>query len=133
MFPSKIWREFPQRYRLEAAKCKKCGKVFFPPRLICDKCKHREFEKVSLPWEGTLLTFTVIRVGPAAFTDQTPYALGIIDVGDGVKLTCQIVDVVPEKLQAGQKLRLEFRRIQKNGLQGALCYGYKAVPCNRNE
>ena len=131
MFPSKIWREFPQRYRLEAAKCKKCGKIFFPARLICDQCKHREFEKVTLPSEGTLVTSTVIRVGSTAFSGETPYALGIVDLGQGVKITCQVVDVVPEKLQAGDKLRLEFRRIQRNGAQGTICYGYKAVPADR--
>lgn len=126
MFSSKIWREKPQRYRLEAARCKKTGQVFFPPRLA-NGIHNRDFEKISLPREGTLVTFTVIHVPPAAFEDQVPYAIGIVDLGE-VKLTCQIVDVVPEDLKIGQKLRLEFRKIQKNGPGGVLAYGYKAVP-----
>ncbi|MBP1597287.1 MAG: hypothetical protein H6Q05_2664, partial [Acidobacteria bacterium] len=28
----------------------------------------------------------------------------------------------------GQRLRIEFRRIQKQGDAGILCYGYKCVP-----
>lgn len=128
MFPAKIWRENPQRYRLEAAKCKKCGKVFFPPRIICDACRSREFTKLSLPWEGQIVTFTVVHTPPTGFVGLAPYAIGIIDIGQGVKVTCQIVDTPFEKIQSGQKVRLEFRRIQKNGQQGVLAYGYKAVP-----
>ncbi|RLE03893.1 MAG: transcriptional regulator, partial [Candidatus Aminicenantes bacterium] len=26
--PAKYWREIPQRYRLEAAKCQACGQVY---------------------------------------------------------------------------------------------------------
>ena len=37
MQPQKYWREIPQRYRYEAGRCAKCGKVFFPPRLVCDQ------------------------------------------------------------------------------------------------
>ena len=128
MFPAKIWREFPQRYRLEAAKCKKCGKIFFPPRLICNCCFHREFEAITLPWEGTLVSYTIIRTPPAPFFDQAPYAVGIVEILQGLRITCQVVDVDLDKLQIGQKLFLEFRLIQKDGKNGVLCYGYKAVP-----
>lgn len=115
MFPAKIWREFPQRYRLEAAKCKKCGKVFFPPRLVCNACSHREFEEIKLPWEGTLVSYTIIRTPPSAFSDQAPYAVGIIETIPGLQITCQIVDADLDKLHIGQKLLLEFRLIQKDG------------------
>lgn len=128
MFSAKIWREFPQRYRLEAAKCKKCGQVFFPPRLICNTCHHREFETISLPWEGTLVSFTIIRTPPSTFADEAPYAVGMIEVMKGLRLTCQIVDVDFDKLKVGQKLLLEFRLVQRDGHSGLLCYGYKAVP-----
>lgn len=128
MFPGKVWRDIPRRYRLEAARCKKCGKIFFPARLVCDCCKARDFEKLNLPWEGTLVTFSVIHVPPAGFSDQTPYGAGIVEVMDGVRITCQIVDMKPEELKIGQKLKLEFRLIQRGSSQDVLCYGYKAVP-----
>ena len=28
MLPSKSWRAYPQTYRLEAGRCKKCGKTY---------------------------------------------------------------------------------------------------------
>ena len=125
---ARYWREIPQRYRYEAAKCAKCGKILFPPRLVCSAWRGREFEMVTLAREGSLETFTVIRVAPSGFGDEAPYAVGIIKLDDGVQLTAQVVDCEPEKLSIGDRLRLEFRRVQQDGESGILCYGYKFVP-----
>jgi uncharacterized OB-fold protein len=122
------WRETPQRYRYEAARCTGCGHVHFPPRTVCRKCRGREFEKTTLGHEGTLETFTVIRVAPSGFTDQSPYAVGIVALPDGVKVTAQIVDCDPGDLKIGDRVRLEFRRVRQDGEAGILCYGYKFVP-----
>ena len=126
--PVRYWREIPQRYRYEAARCSGCGKVFFPPRLVCNACRGREFKQVILPQAGTLETFTIIRVAPTGFEDQAPYAVGVVRLGDQVKVTAQIVDCDLETLATGQKLRLEFRKVQQDGASGVLCYGYKFVP-----
>jgi len=122
------WREIPQRYRLEAAKCKECGKIFFPPRLICSHCKSREFENIKLSREGKLLTYTIIRVPPSQFSDQAPYAIGIVEVKEGVKILMQITDCDLKELKTGMDVKIEFRKIQEDGDAGVICYGYKAVP-----
>lgn len=125
---ARYWREIPQRYRLEAAKCTKCGKQFFPPRVVCNGCGGREFEKITLPDTGKLLTYTVIRIGPSGFSDQTPYAMGIAEMDGGVRLTAQVADVDLAELKVGMPVRIEFRRIREEGEAGILCYGYKFVP-----
>lgn len=124
----KYWREIPQRYRLEGAKCKGCGQVYFPPRLICSSCKSREFEMVNLQRGGKLLTYTIIRVPPSQFTDQSPYAMGVVELDRGVKILSQIVDCDLDKLEIGQRMRIEFRKIYSEGEAGIICYGYKCVP-----
>jgi len=126
--PSRYWREIPQRYRYEAAKCVGCGKIFFPPRVICSSCRGRQFEQVTLAPQGVIETFTVIRVAPSGFGDQAPYAVGIVKLDDGVKVTAQIVDCELDKLAIGQRVRIEFRKLQEDGESGILCYGYKFVP-----
>ncbi len=125
--PARYWREIPQRYRYEAAKCEKCGKITFPPRLVCRECGGRRFAKHTLAQEGAIETFTIIRVPPAGFGDQAPYAVGIIALDDGVKLTAQIVDCKPEDLAVGKRVRMEFRRLQTDGESGIIAYGYKFV------
>ena len=128
MSEPRFWREIPQRYRLEAAKCAKCGKVHFPPRLVCASCGSRDFEKYILPTEGKIQTFTIIRVPPAPFKDQAPYAVGIVELDDGVKVTAQITDCGFEELEIGKRVRVEFRKVQEEGQAGILQYGYKFVP-----
>ena len=127
MFAARHWREIPRRYRLEAGKCTKCGKVFFPARLVCDECKSRDFEMVNLPEEGEIMTYTVIRTPPSGFDDEAPYAIGIVKLGETQLLT-QIVDCELDKLEIGAKVRVEFRLVQESGKSGVLCYGYKCVP-----
>jgi uncharacterized OB-fold protein len=126
--PSKYWREIPQRYRLEAKKCKKCGIVLFPPRLICPECKNREFKDIKLADRGKILTYTIIRVAPKQFVDQAPFAVGIAELDDGVKLMGQVVDCDFKDLKIGQRVRIEFRKIYDEGEAGILCYGYKFIP-----
>ncbi len=128
MFPARYWREIPQRYRLEANKCKKCGYIGFPPRLVCPKCGGREFEPIKLKSEGKLLTYTIIRVPPSGFKDQTPYAIGIVELDDGAKIMAQLVDVNLEDIKTGDKYHIEFRKVQSDGHSGILAYGYKFVP-----
>jgi len=126
--PSRYWREIPQRYRLEAEQCKKCGYIAFPPRLVCPQCGARIFEKVTLPDTGSVLTYTIIRVPPHPFSDQAPYAVGIATLDNGVRLMGQIVDCEFEELKVGMKVRLEFRKISTDGEAGVIYYGYKFVP-----
>lgn len=127
MFAARYAREIPQRYRLEGAQCRKCQKVHFPPRRVCPGCGGREFAMKALPGEGTIDTFTVIRTAPAAFADQVPYALAIVNLG-GTRVTMQVADCEIDKLAIGQKVRVEFRKIQADGEAGLNCYGHKAVP-----
>ena len=125
---ARYWREIPQRYRYEAAKCAGCGEVHFPPRLICPKCKGKEFETVILSDRGKVETYTVIRVAPSEYCDEAPYPIGIIELDDGVKIQCQINDCPIEDLKTGMPVRIEFRKVKEEGEAGILCYGFKAVP-----
>jgi uncharacterized OB-fold protein len=126
--PSRYWREIPQRYRLEAGKCKNCGFIAFPPRQVCPRCHSRAFETIVLADAGKVLTYTIIRVPPHPFSDQAPYAVGIVELDDGARLTGQIVDCAFEELKIGQRVKIEFRKIYQEGEAGVIYYGYKFVP-----
>ncbi len=127
--PARSWREHPQRYRLEAARCTGCGKVLYPPRVVCPGCRGREFETVVLPREGTVITYTVIHVPPAGFHGQAPLVLALVELEGGVRTMVQVADVAdPGTLCTGMPVRLEFRRIAEDGEAGLILYGHKAVP-----
>ena len=128
MPPARSWRAFPQTYRLEAARCKKCGKVSYPPRLVCNKCHGREFEHFNMKRTGKVVTHTVIRTPSDEFSGEAPFAVGIVEMDDGARLTTQIVDVPFEEIKIGLPVKLEFRRSYSEGDAGIIQYGHKAVP-----
>ena len=128
MFSARNWREYPQRYRMEAVKFKKSGKTYFPPRSIDPANGDTECETVTLPDLGKVLTYTVIRVAPGMWGDQSPYALALVEMADGTKVFGQMTDVDVEEVKIGMDVRVEFRRIQTEEHHGVLSYGYKFVP-----
>lgn len=128
IFPARNWREYKHRYRMEASKCKKCGYIAFPTRLICPDCKAREFEEITLPREGKVISYTVQHVTPSGFEDSAPYIVGIVELTNGVRLTTQIADCGPEDIKNVKQVTMETRRVREEGNSGVLAYGYKFVP-----
>lgn len=131
MIPARAWRAYPQTYRLEAARCKKCDKVFFPPRLICSKCHGREFETFNMKSTGKVVTHTVIRTPSDEFSGEAPFALGIVELDGGARVTTQIVDVPFDQIKIGMPVKLQFRRQYSEGEAGVIHYGHKAVPLRK--
>ena len=124
----RYWREIPNRYRLEAARCAGCGKVVFPARRICPSCRGADFEKLTLARKGVVITSTVIHVPPDDFLMEAPYAMAVVETPEGARLMVQVVDCDPSTVQPGTEVSLEFRLIRKEGHSGILCYGHKGVP-----
>ena len=124
----RYWREVPSRFRLEAVRCRTCGKVSFPARAICPGCRGTEFEKTALTREGKVVTSTVLYVAPNEFAMETPYAVAIVETPEGPRLMVQLVDCEPEAVEPGLPVALEFRLVRQEGHGGILCYGHKAVP-----
>lgn len=124
----RYWREIPQRYRLETSRCKKCGVIQFPPFSICPKCRSTDIGIETCPETGKLLTYTVVWVPPAKFSDQAPYGLGIIELDNGARITAQMTDCNPDDLAVGMRVQAVFRRINTDGPGGLISYGCKFRP-----
>lgn len=124
----RYWREIPSRYRLEAVRCRGCGKVSFPARRICPKCRGEDFEQTALSRRGKVVTSTVIHVPPPEFLMEAPYAVALVETPEGARLMTQVVDCDPDTVLPGMEISLEFRLIRKEGHGGIRCYGYKGVP-----
>lgn len=100
--------KFVSERKLMAAKCKKCGTMFLPPRPMCTKCFSSDLEWVELKNKGKLLTYTVIHVSPKQFESLIPYTVGIVKLEDGLKLPGMIQGVAPEKISVGMDLIVDF-------------------------
>ena len=125
---ARYWREIPTRFRMEASKCGKCGRVSYPRRKVCPACRARDLEETNLSLNGEVITATAVHAPPTDLANEAPYAMALVETPEKCRLLLQVADCDPGDVKAGMKVRLEFRKIRKEGHGGILCYGYKAVP-----
>ena len=122
----RFWREIPNRYNLIGTRCGKCNKIFFPPRYICPGCRRiGKLEPYKLNGRGKVISYTVTHVAPNGFEDQAPYALAIIELDEGPRLTAQVTDCDSNKVDIGSRVEVVFRRMGQEGEDGPIYYGYK--------
>jgi uncharacterized protein len=92
--------------KLVLQRCVTCGAFQFYPRALCASCAG-ETEWVDASGRGTLYTFTVIRQNRSeAFKDLSPYAVGIVELEEGVRMMSNIVDCDVDRLEVGMALEV---------------------------
>jgi len=100
--------KFTQQCKLMAGKCLKCGKMHLPPRPLCDNCYSTNFEWVEAPKNGKLLTYTVIHIAPTQFQNLAPYAVGIVELENGLRIPGMIQGASQDQLKIGMPLTVDF-------------------------
>jgi uncharacterized protein len=87
--------------RFVTVRCDDCGTRSFPPRHLCRACWSRSLSWIELAPRGVLYSFTRVHVAPARFRNDAPYAIAIVDLADGLRLMCRLLDDVgPADLDA---------------------------------
>ncbi len=94
--------------KLMAVRCVRCRHVMVPPRTICPNCRSSRVEWVQLTPHGKLVTYTVVHVSPPQFKHMAPYAVGIVEMPEGVKLPGIIRTSRLESLKIGMELEVDF-------------------------
>jgi len=100
--------KYASQGKLMGGKCLKCGKILFPPRPVCDDCFSESFEWVEIPATGKLLTYTIIHVPPTQFQSIAPYAVGIVQLENSLRIPGMIQGVAHEQLKIGMELTIDF-------------------------
>jgi uncharacterized protein len=101
-------RDFFERARegeLTGITCGGCGALAIPPREFCAECHQRAWRPTRLSGDGTIVSYTVIRVAPRAHAAQAPYAIVAVLLKEGVSLLGRIVDIPIEKVVIGLPVR----------------------------
>lgn len=125
------WREIPGRYNLEGSKCENCGKIYFPARSFCPRCRRASIGKITnykICRTGKVYTYSVIHEAPDCNNKMKPYAVAMVKTDDGVMITAQLVDVDLDKIEIGMPVRAVLRKLDADGASGVIHYGFKFVP-----
>ncbi|HDD45859.1 MAG TPA: Zn-ribbon domain-containing OB-fold protein [Candidatus Aenigmarchaeota archaeon] len=123
------WRRFRERYQLIGSKCEHCNGVFYPPRIVCPRCRRRgKVKSIKLSGRGRVYTYTIIRTPPEGFKIYTPYIIAIVELEEGAKILTQIVDCMPDEVYIGMPVKACFRKIKEENESGIILYGFKFKP-----
>lgn len=95
---------FNENMELLGSRCKSCGRLFFPSSHICFECGGEELETVTLSKGGKLYTFTISYMPAAKF--EAPFAVGLIDLPEGVRVFAPIKGWEKKPLKIGMDMRL---------------------------
>lgn len=81
--------------------------------------------------EGVVETWTIIRVPPAGFSDQAPYAVVLVRLETGQSFEAQLVDSYKDAdifVEKGMRVRALIRRVTHPDHDGVIAYGIKVRP-----
>ncbi len=79
------------RGQLIVQHCKACDRPIMYPKHRCPFCYESDLDWVASPGRGILHSYTVTRLGaPSGFIDETPYAVGVVKLEEGVQLLARL-------------------------------------------
>ena len=97
--------------RLLLPHCPRDG-FFFYPRSRCPRCLGADWEWREASGRGTVHSFTVDRVGHLPGLQQlVPYAIAIVELAEGPRLTARIVDCDVDSVSIGQELVARYEDV----------------------
>jgi len=105
-----LWEGCKKR-KLMIQRCRDCGRYIWYPRPSCNKCGSLNLEWVESKGFGTVYSFTVIRrvvANSPDFQKDIPFAIAEVDMDEGVRIYGRLVDVKPEEVEVGMRVRAAF-------------------------
>ncbi|MEU6220532.1 bifunctional MaoC family dehydratase N-terminal/OB-fold nucleic acid binding domain-containing protein [Streptomyces sp. NPDC047022] len=97
------------RHRLLIQRCAGCGTLRFPWLPGCNACGCLEWDTVEASGEGTVYSYVVMHHPPFPAFDP-PYAVGVIELAEGVRIVSNVIGVPYDKVRIGMPVRLTFER-----------------------
>ena len=84
--------------------CNACGEDHWYPRALCPFCFSDQTEWKESPGEGVIYSYSVMHRSPSG-----PYAIGYVTLNEGPAVLTNFVDVAPDGLSIGQKVKVKFQ------------------------
>jgi len=99
--------------QLIGGRCGSCAAIIFPRAPACPRCGDTAMDEHPLARAGTLVSFTTQDFLPkepyaSGETEETftPYGVGLVQLGDEVRVEARLTEADPAKLRIGMDVRL---------------------------
>jgi len=105
----KDYNEALKQDRLLGLKCKKCGAITVPPKIVCGACTSADIDVVELSGKGKIQTFTTAFVSPEGWEAETPYVIVLVELDEGPWIMGNLTCIEPAKVTTdviGKKVKM---------------------------
>ena len=79
----KDYNEALKKNKLLGLKCRACGAITVPPKMVCRQCASPDMEIVELKGSGKIRTFTTVFVAAEGRESEIPYTIVMVELDDG--------------------------------------------------
>ena len=116
--------------QLIGSKCPSCGEVVFPKNSSCTNCQHRNMDDIKLSRKGKIFTLsTVMLPPPIYYKGPVPYAIGFVELADGVRLLTAFSGDL-DRLKIGMDVELVIEKLHEDD-EGNEIMGYRFKPIEK--
>ena len=92
---------------LHIQQCNDCKSYIFYPRGACPNCLSLNLNWIESSGTGEVFTFTIHYRYPEYLSDSDPYAIGMIDLDEGVRVLSRILGD-PNKIFIGMRVQVAY-------------------------
>lgn len=126
-YVSRFLAEMRDRKRILGVRCPRCGKVYAPPKEVCDPCFAVMTEPVEVGPRGELKNFTVMRF---AFVDPetgeskpVPYTFGNVQLDGADTILASYIEFADASdLRVGARVETVFREERTGSMRDIRCF-----------
>ena len=93
----KEYNEALKQKKLLGLKCKSCGTVTVPPKMVCRSCASPDLEVVELKGDGKIQTFTTCNVAAEGRESEVPYTILLVELDEGPWIMGNLGDIDPKQ------------------------------------
>ena len=107
-------------------RCLECGVSVFGTATFCQSCTSFELEAVDLGREGSLFSYTIVRIPPAGWPGPVPYVLGQVELPAGPQVLAEVIDCEHSDLTIGMPVELAIQAVPaQEGGEDKLVYKWR--------
>ncbi|OGO43890.1 MAG: hypothetical protein A2Z05_01565 [Chloroflexi bacterium RBG_16_60_22] len=108
----KDYNEALKQDRLLGLKCRACGAITIPPKMVCRQCASPDMEIIELKGSGKIRTFTTVFVASEGREEEIPYTIVMVELDDGPWMMGNLDGIDPKEASMeliGKKVKMGHR------------------------
>ena len=106
--------EAAKEHILTVCQCADCDTFRMPPRPFCPECQSKNMKWPELPGTATVYSFAICHRSPYPDLEDFTYVPVVVDIdgAPGARLVSNIVDIDPEEVKIGMKVKVDWNPIK---------------------